>query len=1542
MLCCLYSQAPFVAPIRRQGMLCAARNAAAAVLAAVGLTLVTFYVLPQPVFAQEPAVTPQAQEIAARYGADPAMVQRMLDGGVPPELIDLPMIQEQAMAEGQGAPAAARPSPETVPDLALAPAQPLTQAITLEGCSSQLFPNVYLNISVRDNGVPVPGLTQANFVCSENGFAQTDLFSVTPPDASGGVRLADIVFLIDDSGSMDNEIADVRRNVSAFAQTLGGSGVDFRLGLVRFGTSGGPNPYVYNDGNLTADVNQFISFVDTLTASGSYEPGFQALRMAVASFNFRPGAQKVFLLITDEDSDDRNKQATIDLLLANSVTVHTAVDCNAGTSRADYCDASSVRGATGGLQFAIAGPYNQVLDAISIRTASTYVVRYRSSNPLFDGARRNVQCSVTTPAGTGTIGCSYIPGAGPKITLTPATETLRKQTLAEGTRPAISVNVTDVVTPTVQSVTLYYRTTNAAGYASLPMRPAGGDVYSATIPGVSRPGVDFYVRATDGQVTAQLPSVDPGVLPYQIAVLPNVAPTITHEALAVAPSNKDLTISAKVQDTTNKIAAVNIKWRYAGELLFRSVTMASGPDDIYSAVISREQVTQDIEYYVLAADDLGVASSDGTPDKPHAIKVTDFGEMIITLRGTQIVRIGGYARVVATVSKSRIPLPTVKVGFEVINGPNRGVTDLDQRSFCVTYFGWNGPCLPGLNGELVWMYPSGSAQPHSRDEIRAYADINKNNVYDNGEPVTTKILGWYEHISYAALGDSYSSGEGLGTYIDNTDRTGNLCHRSDLAYPRLLKPFPYDRRLPELRGPTIDFFACSGAMTSHIVGNLPELQLQLTGDVGNAKGSSPKGLGELIQNLSLVSTEAKRGVELVTISISGNDTGWTEVLEFCLTTDNCAEVNYTGTVTPTAAWLDQRITLVLSRVRTTLREIKKSAPEATIVLVGYPHPFPKEREQQLCDELADPVTSFIVARNDNWSPEEQNSFRQAADRLNNGLALAASAFGVYFVDPRNSFAGHEICGTQGAFINQLDINWLAARPRDEAFHPSAEGHLIYAALVEEGIKQVIEAGTPLNRAALPINPTPQLAAKEQDSLVAEARSIQLAASAVPQRQWLSSEQTDRICDSVYSSLVGGTVNIAADGFAPSSTISLTLHVAGLGDVEAQRINSDSTGRLQVSVALPQIEFDTVFSIRAVGIAHDGSQLIASTDLLHIFADLPPCGAEDTATTRLNTAIAIDVLANDNPGAAPLDPATLIIRSGPQYGNARVDATTHTVIYEPDLGFFGADSLVYGVCDESGTCSEAVVNMIVDASCTIWGTEDGDTIAGTPGPDVICALGGDDFVDGGEGNDVILGGSGHDALYGGLGDDQVYGDTGENVAAGGDGNDLVVPGSNALLADESETKTPTNINSLLTLSGSSATHDPSAAPNALHGVYFLTATLTNSSAQPLSNLFFRVTTLSENNVILDADGGPSGEGGKLSVPTGALGENGILDPGEALTVVFRIGVMAPRAFTLAFDGFGIVNGATEPLVGGEGDGFRFQIGEDNLRLNRPLYLPAISR
>ena len=288
--------------------------------------------------------------------------------------------------------------------------------VTIESINTSLFPFIYSSVSVSDDNSPVLSLTRDDFSVFENNIIQRDFFEVIPPQSSGGVRLADIVFLIDCSGSMGGEIADVRNNVINFANALEGSDIDYRLGLVRFGYGNG-NPYIFNNGNLTGDVEQFRSFVSQLRASGGYEPAYWAMRQAMTGFTYRPGSQKIFLVITDEDSDQPiDKQSTINMAIANSITVHAAARCSSGYSQSHFCDNTSIRAITGGQLFGVSSSYSQVLDSIAAQASNAYIVRYRSSNPYFDGTDRVVEIFGTAFSETDSDTRSYRPGASPVIT----------------------------------------------------------------------------------------------------------------------------------------------------------------------------------------------------------------------------------------------------------------------------------------------------------------------------------------------------------------------------------------------------------------------------------------------------------------------------------------------------------------------------------------------------------------------------------------------------------------------------------------------------------------------------------------------------------------------------------------------------------------------------------------------------------------------------------------------------------------------------------------------------------------------------------------------------------------------------------------------------------------------------------------------------------------------------------------------------------------------------------------------------------------------
>jgi len=141
-------------------------------------------------------------------------------------------------------------------------------------------------------------------------------------------------------------------------------------------------------------------------------------------------------------------------------------------------------------------------------------------------------------------------------------------------------------------------------------------------------------------------------------------------------------------------------------------------------------------------------------------------------------------------------------------------------------------------------------------------------------------------VNYVALGDSYSSGVGSGSY---TSESGS-CLRSTLAYSQLWA---------NAHGPTsYRSVACSGAKTTDVNANQ---------------------LGALSSSTSLVS-----------ITIGGNDVNFAGVMEDCVLygTDTCvSEVNAAENTARTSlpGWLD-----------TTYNGIRSHAPNAKVVVLDYP------------------------------------------------------------------------------------------------------------------------------------------------------------------------------------------------------------------------------------------------------------------------------------------------------------------------------------------------------------------------------------------------------------------------------------------------------------------------------------------------------------------------------------------------------------------------------------------------------------------------------
>ncbi len=215
-------------------------------------------------------------------------------------------------------------------------------------------------------------LTQDNFEVYENGTLQTDNFNVKLPGQSGNSRLADIIFIMDNSGSMGDEQQEVSNNVLNFVNSLFNSGINYALGLCRYGS--GTNlghPIVENNSLLTSDPEYFKNNLWTLNKiDGGKEPGYYAIKYSASAFAFRPGSQKIFIIIIDENPDQGG--ATLDEFV--SLCLDNKINLFVLTNSSLYSKFTPITNVTNGEIFNIRSDFSQILNFISGIISSNYLV----------------------------------------------------------------------------------------------------------------------------------------------------------------------------------------------------------------------------------------------------------------------------------------------------------------------------------------------------------------------------------------------------------------------------------------------------------------------------------------------------------------------------------------------------------------------------------------------------------------------------------------------------------------------------------------------------------------------------------------------------------------------------------------------------------------------------------------------------------------------------------------------------------------------------------------------------------------------------------------------------------------------------------------------------------------------------------------------------------------------------------------------------------------------------------------------------------------
>ena len=122
---------------------------------------------------------------------------------------------------------------------------------------------------------------------------------------------SNVVFIVDESGSMAGEQAFLSSTVGKLDAALAAAGVtDRSYGVVGYGNGGFTTNLGRVVGSGLTDAATAATNLGSLGTGGFFEDGYSGIDFAIKAFNYTAGAAINFILVTDEDRDDGNAALT--------------------------------------------------------------------------------------------------------------------------------------------------------------------------------------------------------------------------------------------------------------------------------------------------------------------------------------------------------------------------------------------------------------------------------------------------------------------------------------------------------------------------------------------------------------------------------------------------------------------------------------------------------------------------------------------------------------------------------------------------------------------------------------------------------------------------------------------------------------------------------------------------------------------------------------------------------------------------------------------------------------------------------------------------------------------------------------------------------------------------------------------------------------------------------------------------------------------------------------------------------------------------------
>lgn len=309
------------------------------------------------------------------------------------------------------------------------------------------------------------------------------------------------------------------------------------------------------------------------------------------------------------------------------------------------------------------------------------------------------------------------------------------------------------------------------------------------------------------------------------------------------------------------------------------------------------------------------------------------------------------------------------------------------------------------------------------------------------------------YVSYVALGDSYSSGEGTWSYLPGTDGDGDYaqekCHQGYVSYATeyynqyraIFDRSAFGSSSQGMRIGTYLMAACSGAKTEHVWQQSLINQDNYFGQYGQFKSVTNREERYLLRTYAVESQIPGRALQrdflayyqpdIATIGIGGNDVDFAGTIKACLSFSTCPQAS--SKRAESGKLIQGKFDVLVA----TFEDLHAASPSTRLYAVGYP--------------LFVADDSWFCGVNTVLDRTERTFIKESIRYLNDVIEAAAKKAGIGYIDIENSLGNGVLCGSGTSAVNGISLGDDIAVPGtnimvagQESFHPNSHGYELEA------------------------------------------------------------------------------------------------------------------------------------------------------------------------------------------------------------------------------------------------------------------------------------------------------------------------------------------------------------------------------------------------------------------------------------------------------------------------------------------------------------------